>query len=102
MTYSSISGSPRKYLGFFVSVTCTPGLNSLNTNGPIEAGGFMFSGLSPMFFDVSVLLLSQTVLKALLGMLPPAPPPPRPALAGHKTFPSLLVIDFAPEVMPEI
>src|SRR6267142_3232955 len=86
-----MSGAPRKYLSFRASVTCTPGLNSLNTNGPIDAGGFMFSALSSMFVFVSVVLLFQTVLKYLLGRMPP-PAEPIAAVAGQKTFVNLISI----------
>src|SRR2546428_13863003 len=89
-TNSSAYGAPRKYLSFFANVTCTPGLNSLKPHGPIEAGGFMLSGLSSIFVLVSVVLLFQTVLNCLLGRMPPAPAPPIAAVAGQNTFANLI------------
>src|SRR6266851_10141510 len=92
MMYWSTCGAPRKYFGFLVIVTCTPGVKSLKMNGPIETVGLSFIGLSSMFFVTSVVLLSQTVLNFALGRMPPAPAPPRPAIAGQNTFSSVIVM----------
>ncbi len=91
-----MSGAPRKYLSFLVIVTCTPGLNSLKTKGPIETGGFMFRSTSSMFFVASVLLLSHFGLKNLLGRMPPAPAPPIAAVAGQNTLVNWMVMVLPP------
>src|SRR5207249_10663324 len=93
-TNSSAYGAPRKYLSFLTNVTCTPGLNSLNIQGPIEAGGFMFKGLSSMLVLVSVVLLFHTFLKAAVGWMAPAPAPPSAAVSGQKIFANLVSIGF--------
>ena len=79
-----------------------PGLNSLKIQGPIDTVGAEFIGLSSIFLVTSVDLLSQYCLNFALGRMPPAPAPPRPAIAGQKTLSNVMVMVFASYLMPEI
>src|SRR5438552_9410350 len=102
MMYWSTCGAPRKYFGFLSNTTCWPGVKLLKMNGPIETVGALFMGLSSMFLDVSVDLLSQYCLNFALGRSPPAPAPPSPAIAGQKILLRVTVIVLASYLMPEI